>query len=238
MTAPPPPTAPPLPAPRGPLSAAVLAALGGSGRYALPSSAPVGDPWGDGLQLALYVCYELHYRGFAGVDDGWEWSPELLALRAELEAVFLAALRREVGRPAPLAEVLAGLLVDPPDGDGPSHHLLARGTRTQAGEYLAHRSLYHLKEADPQMWAVPRLPNPAKAALVAVQYDEYGAGRPERAHAQLFDPGGVLLLVRSSLADPDATVRRLRSAGLHTDITARKSQDPTSQRGSRRTSAR
>ncbi|MFI9785051.1 HemK2/MTQ2 family protein methyltransferase [Kitasatospora sp. NPDC051984] len=40
----------------------------------------------------------------------------------------------------------------------------------------------------------------------------------------LLDPGGVLLLVQSSLADPDATVRRLRSAGLHTDITARKSQ--------------
>ncbi|MFI9785052.1 iron-containing redox enzyme family protein [Kitasatospora sp. NPDC051984] len=177
--------APPLPTPRGPLSAAVLAALDGSGRYALPSWAPA-DPWGDDLQLALYVCYELHYRGFAGVDDGWEWSPELLALRAALEEVFLSALRREVGRPVPLAEVLAGLLVEPPDGDGPSHHLLTRGTRTQAREYLAHRSLYHLKEADPQMWAVPRLPNPAKAALVAVQYDEYGAGRPERAHAQLF----------------------------------------------------
>ena len=25
------------------------------------------DPYGLDLQLALYVCYELHYRGFAGV---------------------------------------------------------------------------------------------------------------------------------------------------------------------------
>ncbi|KDN87573.1 iron-containing redox enzyme family protein [Kitasatospora cheerisanensis] len=180
------PAAPPLPEPRGPLSAAVLSALLGRDRYPLPELPPAADPWGDDLHLALYVCYELHYRGFAGVDDAWEWSPALLALRAALEEVFLSALRREVGEPPPLAEVLAGLLAEPPDGYGPSHHLLAAGTRAQAREYLVHRSPYHLKEADPQMWAVPRLPNPAKAALVAVQYDEYGAGRPERAHAELF----------------------------------------------------
>ncbi|MFF2817691.1 iron-containing redox enzyme family protein [Kitasatospora cineracea] len=180
--------APGLPAARGPLSAAVLASL----RHPAPTHlAPMlaevpADPWCEDVQLTLYVCYELHYRGFAGVDPAWEWSPPLLALRGRLERAFLDALRREVGEPPPLAEVLAGLLVEPPDGDGPSHHLLTAGTRQQAREYLAHRSLYHLKEADPQMWAVPRLPNPAKAALVAVQYDEYGAGRPERAHAELF----------------------------------------------------
>ncbi|MFF4342286.1 iron-containing redox enzyme family protein [Kitasatospora sp. NPDC001540] len=182
------PGAPPLPTARGPFSAAVLAALRHPATAPLPSPPPDDppDPWGEDLQLALYVCYELHYRGFAGVDDAWEWSPPLLALRGRLERAFLAALRQEVGQPPPLEDVLADLLVEPPDGDGPSYHLLTAGTRQQAREYLAHRSLYHLKEADPQMWAVPRLPNPAKAALVAVQYDEYGAGRPERAHAELF----------------------------------------------------
>ncbi|MFJ4681602.1 iron-containing redox enzyme family protein [Kitasatospora sp. NPDC088783] len=203
-------TDPVLPAARGPLSATVLAALrrpaptdltplpvptdlptdlrSGDPRSEDPWGAdPWGaDPWGEDVQLALYVCYELHYRGFADVDPAWEWSPPLLALRGRLERAFLGALRREVGEPPPLADVLAGLLVESPDGDGPSYHLLSAGTRQQAREYLAHRSLYHLKEADPQMWAVPRLPNPAKAALVAVQYDEYGAGRPERAHAELF----------------------------------------------------
>ncbi|RAJ45618.1 heme oxygenase-like protein [Kitasatospora sp. SolWspMP-SS2h] len=200
-------TDPVLPAARGPLSAAVLAALrrpAPTDLTPLPVSVPTGlpadsrsgdprdtdpwdaDPWGEDVQLALYVCYELHYRGFADVDPAWEWSPPLLALRGRLERAFLEALRREVGEPPPLADVLAGLLVEPPDGDGPSYHLRSAGTRQQAREYLAHRSLYHLKEADPQMWAVPRLPNPAKAALVAVQYDEYGAGRPERAHAELF----------------------------------------------------
>ncbi|WP_435792280.1 hypothetical protein [Actinacidiphila glaucinigra] len=39
------------------------------------------DPFGEDLQLALHVCYELHYRGFAGVHPGWEWDPGLLVLR-------------------------------------------------------------------------------------------------------------------------------------------------------------
>jgi hypothetical protein len=47
------------------------------------------------------------------------------------------------------------------------------------------RSLYHLKEADPEVWAIPRLTGRAKAGLVAVEYDEYGAGRADRIHAKL-----------------------------------------------------
>ncbi len=55
------------------------------------------DPYGIDVQLTLYVCYELHYRGFAGVDAGWEWNPGLLHLRAQLEESFLTAVRRDVG---------------------------------------------------------------------------------------------------------------------------------------------
>ena len=37
---------------------------------------PVADPLSDDdAALALYVLYELHYRGFEGVDEGWEWEP-------------------------------------------------------------------------------------------------------------------------------------------------------------------
>ncbi|MFB7909873.1 iron-containing redox enzyme family protein [Kitasatospora sp. NPDC056076] len=179
--------APILPRPRGPVSAAVLDALrtapAPASRIARP---PLGDPWGEDLQLGLYTCYELHYRGFAEVDPEWEWHPALLTVRSALEHAFLTAVRREAGAPPPLARALAALLADDTAGTGASRHLLDSGQRWQVCEYLAHRSLYHLKEADPQMWVVPRLPNPAKAALVAVQYDEYGAGHPERAHAQLF----------------------------------------------------
>ncbi|WP_286158606.1 hypothetical protein [Streptomyces sp. TLI_053] len=34
-------------------------------------------------------------------------------------------------------------------GGGPSVYLLTEGERRQAREYLVHRSLYHLEEADP-----------------------------------------------------------------------------------------
>src|SRR5581483_10773258 len=108
------------------------------------------------LQLALYVCYELHYRGFAGVDERWEWDPALLAARAALEAVFEAALRRAV-RPAavPPEAVEAELRRMIAEDDGPP---LARTLEREAGlaefrEFLIHRSAYQLKEADPHSWA-------------------------------------------------------------------------------------
>jgi hypothetical protein len=53
-------------------------------------------------------------------------------------------------------------------------------------EFLVHRSAYQLKEADPHSWALPRLYGAPKAALVEIQADEYGNGRAERMHAQLF----------------------------------------------------
>jgi hypothetical protein len=180
--------APPLPAARGPLSAAVLDALRG---HRGPAPAPEdADPYGDDLQLALYCCYELHYRGFAGVDPALEWDPALLALRGRMERVFEAALRADVP-PATgdVAEVTAefdALLVEPVEGRGPSWHLRRDGTLEQLREYVAHRSLYHLKEADPQAWVIARLSGPAKAALVTVEHDEYGAGDPDRMHAHLF----------------------------------------------------
>jgi hypothetical protein len=53
-------------------------------------------------------------------------------------------------------------------------------------EYFVHYSLYHLKEGDPHAWAIPRLLGQAKASFVAVEYDEFGAGRGTHVHAQLF----------------------------------------------------
>ena len=52
------------------------------------------DPLGLDLQLALYICYELHYRGFDTVDPGWEWNAGLLHLRGRLENTFLAEIRQ------------------------------------------------------------------------------------------------------------------------------------------------
>src|SRR3954463_3542770 len=85
-----------LPRPRGPVTERLFAAL----REAPHALEPVRDPVDpDDLHLALYCCYELHYRGFEGVDDRWEWEPSLLAFRAGLERRFEDELLELVGPP-------------------------------------------------------------------------------------------------------------------------------------------
>ncbi|MFF9498825.1 iron-containing redox enzyme family protein [Streptomyces sp. NPDC014656] len=182
-------TAPRLAEERGPLSRAVTRALrsGGAPRHAA-GAVPDADPWGEDLQLALYLLYELHYRGFGGVDDAREWDPELLRLRRAVEERFLDALRAGLqDTPETVAEAFAPLLVEPVDLTGSlSHRLQTEGELWQLREYAALRSLYHLKEADPHAWVIPRLTGQAKASMVAIEYDEFGGGRADRVHARLF----------------------------------------------------
>ena len=186
---------PDLPSPRGAASAFVLGALRRAPhRVAALERAPAADPLtDDDLQLALYVCYELHYRGFDGVDDGWEWEPSLLALRCELEAEFEQALEAAIPRdadaslPAPAEmDVALRAIADADDGPSLSRHLEVAGTHEQFLEFCVHRSAYQLKEADPHSWALPRIGGAPKAAMVEIQADEYGGGRADRIHAELF----------------------------------------------------
>ena len=218
---------PVLPGARGPLSAAVRTALLHAPPPArLPEEAGAADPFGEDLHLALYLAYELHYRGFTGVDETWEWQPDLLRLRAALEDRFLGALREAVPGGADVAGELDALLAEPPAAPGVGHHLQRRGTWGQLREYLAHRSLYQLKEADPQAWLIPRLTGQAKASLVAVEYDEFGAGHGDRVHARLFaeamagaglDPtyGGYL---EQAPAETLAAVNLMSLLGLHRSL--------------------
>ncbi|WP_344598856.1 iron-containing redox enzyme family protein [Streptomyces violaceusniger] len=179
----------PLPTARGEVSGALVDALAREpGGATLPGGRSLGeaDPYGDDLQLALYVCYELHYQGFRGVDDAWEWDPDLLRLRQALERHFLDALRSDATTHDGPDAAVAELLVEPADGTGVSHFLRDEGELWQMREYIAHRSLYQLKEADPHAWVLPRLRGQAKAAMAAVEYDEFGAGHGDRVHAELF----------------------------------------------------
>src|SRR6185312_15908577 len=133
------PAAPPA---RGPVSAAVLAML--RGERTGPPRLDRADPYGEDLQLALYCCYELHYRGFAGVDDECEWDPALLGLRRDLERLFLDALRADVPADADVLAEVDALLVEPvgPGAEtGVSHYLRRRGELWQLREYVVHRSL-------------------------------------------------------------------------------------------------
>jgi len=156
-----------------------------------PLLAEVEDPLGDDdLQLALYLCFELHYRGFEDVDPAWEWEPELLAIRAALERAFLSALEASLAPTEPvdpslLAEELFRLEAAD-EGVSLSRHLETKAELREFREFVVHRSLYQLKESDPHSWAIPRLTGPAKTALLEVQSDEYGGGRAERMHSRLF----------------------------------------------------
>lgn len=174
-----------LPSPRGPLSERVVATLNGEPDGHVIEFADA-DPYGEDLTIALHTLYELHYGGFDGVHPAWEWDPELLRLRARIEDVFLTRLRSDVDGGDDLDTALGDLLVEHVPGSGVSHHLRDNGTWDQMCEYFAHRSVYHHKEADPHAWVIPRLRGRAKAALVAVEFDEFGGGRADRMHSRLY----------------------------------------------------
>ncbi|MFF3325608.1 iron-containing redox enzyme family protein [Streptomyces sp. NPDC002889] len=175
-----------LPQERGELSAAIIGYLRGGTPLPGDGVVPAAEPYGDDLHLALYVCYELHYRGFADVDPACEWDPALLSVRRSIENRFLTTLRWDATHHDTTDDAMAELLVEPVRGHGVSHFLRDEGELWQLREYAAQRSLYHLKEADPHAWVLPRLRGRAKAGMAAVEFDEYGGGRAERVHARLF----------------------------------------------------
>src|SRR4051794_22939679 len=191
-----------LASPRGAMSGPVCAILDGDAdaagdsveeleREALRPLADVEDPLDDeDLQLALYLCFELHYRGLPGADPDLEWSPSLVALRNVLDRAFMDALESAVG-PGPAVDPgtvgdLLFRLESEDEGVSLSRHLEVAGGLEEFREFMVHRSLYQLKEADPHSWAIPRLRGAAKSALLEVQSDEYGGGRAERIHSTLF----------------------------------------------------
>jgi hypothetical protein len=193
-----------LPAPRGPVSADLIAALGRSPHDLAPEFAAelpdfTGDPElllrHEDLQLTLFVCYELHYRGWDGVDERWEWHPDLLRVRAAAEERFEAALRALAARAGYTVpdEITATsvsrtlvAMTEEPGGPSLSGYLRGRAALGQFREFATHRAVYHLREADPHTFAIPRLAGRPKAALVEIQMDEYGGGRPDRMHQELF----------------------------------------------------
>ena len=181
-----------LPPPRGPHSELLLTELSRPPHaVALPAPSPDQDLLADeDFQLSLYLCYELHYRGLPGVDERWEWDPALLGARSALEAAFEAALEAAVPHcePAIARTELDLALREIAEDDGPSlsSYMRSRASLEQFREFVIHRSAYQLKEADPHSWAIPRLGGAPKAALIEIQLDEYGRGRVDWMHSELF----------------------------------------------------
>jgi hypothetical protein len=177
----------PLPTPRGPLSAAVQRAwLEGIALDPAPTQA--GDPLtDDDLHLALWCCYQLHFGGFEGVSEELEWDPATIAFRRSLEGAFERALRAEHAcQDLPLDPVTALRVIAAWSGPPLASTIEVEGSRDQLAEFAIHRSAYQLKEADGHTFAIPRLGGPGRAAMLEIQADEYGEGRPGEAHAELF----------------------------------------------------
>ena len=170
-----------LPDPRGDVSQALLAALALHPHTLAAIDAPMpADPLSDeDLQLALYLCYELHYRGLPGVSDDWEWEPSLLALINALGAPAGEVAAEEMDVALRAVEAADEALAR-------SRYHEREGSHAEMLEFIVHRSAYQLKEADPHSWALPRLTGAPKAAMVEIQADEYGGGDPARMHSALF----------------------------------------------------
>ena len=142
----------------------------------------------DDFQLALYVLHEVHYRGLEGVPDEMEWNPGVIGVRNAMQAAFEQALFDLIPiehiDPETVPERLRSLDAD---STAPlARHLWREAPLWQFEEFVVHRSAYHLKEADPHTFAIPRLGSAAKSAIAQIQSDEYGAGDPDRMHSNLF----------------------------------------------------
>jgi hypothetical protein len=227
-----------LPPDRGPISRHVIQILSNPETRRPSIAIGAGDVVEDAdAQLALWLLYELHYRGFDGVAADREWDTALIELRRTLERAFERQLREDV------SDRLAGLpqdrdvadqlvrLIDADDSPSAAAYLQRHADLDQVLDYLRQRSLQQLKESDPQSFVLPRIDGPAKVALAELQYDEYGSGRRDRLHAKLFadalraaglDPSyGAYLEETSALSLASANVmslfginRRLRGAAM------------------------
>ncbi len=188
--------------PRGPLTERLFARLTGeSADLALDPPSAVSDAAAvlvdDDVQLALWTLYELHYRGIEGVDASLEWDPDLLRLRSRLEAGLEEAVSELVAPTLAEVDLDDGFdqrafddaftaVLEADDGPSVAAFVQREATEEQVRELLVVRSPFHLKESDPQAWLLPRLEGRAKVALAELLYDEFGAGRPERLHQDLY----------------------------------------------------
>ncbi|HZX02838.1 iron-containing redox enzyme family protein [Kribbella sp.] len=176
-----------LPPARGPLSTWMTGRLTGA-RPDPVRAVDATDPYDDDLQLAVWIAYELQYRGFDDVDPELQWDPAVIAFRTRLEQPWVDWLEsncRVVPDARPVAEQLRSL-IDGADGPRLAPYLRRHATLDQFREFVRNRSVYQLKEADPHSFGIARLAGAAKAALVEIEADEYGGGRCERMHSELF----------------------------------------------------
>lgn len=177
-----------VPEQRGPVSGWVSAVMHGRNAPVPPLSAGPVSRDAD-VQLALWMIYELHYRGFDDVPDDVEWVLSLIQLRRDIEMRFESELRAATAPLPTVDDDLGQQILDIAEADsGPSLALFLQreADAGQMCDYLRERSITQLKESDPHSFVLGRLEGKAKVALAELQYDEYGGGRLDRLHARLY----------------------------------------------------
>ena len=162
------------------------------------------------LQLAVWLAYELPYRGLVGVDDAWEWHRGLLEVIEEWEDLLLDALVSVTGGTsgAGAPDSAAPTMAAGTGGPAMSQALMREATFDQFRELLVHRSVYYLKEADPPTWgsSVAGTMSPHLFRSLLTEWDlstRYG-------HYLDYAPGITLLI--SNMVSMLGRHRRLRSA--------------------------
>jgi hypothetical protein len=148
------------------------------------------------------MLHALHHRGFDDVDGRAERSPALLRLRRDLEDELEGRLRErwaaviDVPDSGDVGQDLFDLC-ESHDGASIAQYVKAEATVEQVRDLLRMKSVYHLHESDPATWVLTSLPERAKTALMELQYDEYGAGDPNRLHHHLYARGLAALGLES-----------------------------------------
>jgi hypothetical protein len=205
-----------LPRPRGPMTGALLDYLRRD-----PASTrvkPARLTWSGAtaeattdhdLQLALWLAYELPYRGLVGVDDAWECHRGLLEVIEEWEDLLLDALASVTGDTSSAAAPDTPAMAAGTGGPALSQALIREATVDQFRELLVHRSVYYLKQADPPTWA-SSVAGTMSPQLFRSLLTEWGLST-RYGHYLDFAPG--ITLLTSNMVSMLGRHRRLRTAG-------------------------
>ena len=184
-----------MPKPRGPLSESVVARLADGAAYDAHAPSPVADTPDDEAIALLWTLHELSYRGF---EDAW---PNAGAAprdprRAPRPRVVARAAPARPGGTTPTSRRCPLL----PTSRPPSRSWWPRTTDPPwPTTYAASPTSTRPWAAAPALDLPPQGGRPdgvggsrdsggtAKAALMEIQFDEYGAGGPDRLHPDLFE---------------------------------------------------
>lgn len=200
-----------LPQPVGPVSGHASALLDARTNASSPRIPLRDDPFDHDLQLGLYMLNELHFGGWGGVSDTFEWQGGVAAFRSALSAEFERRLRCALpavsADPREEAHRLLAL-----GGPSVSGHLRDNGTIEQVRESMIMRTPYQSKEADPHTFALPRFSGTTKRVFTEIQSGEYGVGH-RCSHAELFADAMEGLGLD---ATPNAHVNSCTGVGLAT----------------------